>query len=94
MKRFAAVGSADLGSSFMIEMNIHKALKDLGIKDYTVTYSDTDGATSDMADYFIVGNDLEKAASHLSELIVVNNIIDLDELKEVLEEVCIRDHLI
>lgn len=94
MKRFAAVCSSGLGSSFMIEMNINRTLKDLGVKDYTVTHSDMGGATSDMADYFIVGKDLEKAAGHLSELIVVNSIVDLDELKEVLEEICIRDNLI
>ncbi len=94
MKKFAAVCGSGLGSSFMVEMNIDKALKELGLSDYSVSHSDLGGASPSMADYFVVGRDLEKPAAHLGNLIVLNSIIDYQELKDRLEEVLKNDGLI
>lgn len=60
--KFMAMCSSGLGSSFLVEMNIKKALDTIGFSDYEVTHSDLGGASTNDADLFIVGRDLEDAA--------------------------------
>lgn len=86
--KFMAMCSSGLGSSFLVEMNIKKALDSIGFTDYEVTHSDLGGASTNDADLFIVGRDLEDAASGFEPRIVLDSIIDQNEL-----ETKLRDHL-
>lgn len=86
--KFLVVCGHGLGSSFMIEMNIEQALKELDINesDIEVDHSDLGSASPDMADVFICGKDLADNVASFGELIVLDNILDKDELKTKIEE--------
>ncbi|UXR78318.1 MULTISPECIES: PTS sugar transporter subunit IIB [unclassified Staphylococcus] len=76
-----------LGSSFMVEMNVQEALKQLQApSDIQVEHSDIMTASPEMADLFICGRDLEENAQRLGEVIVLDNILDKVELQGKLEE--------
>jgi PTS system ascorbate-specific IIB component len=75
-----------LGSSFIVEMNIKKALDELGLPDIEVSHSDLGSVTNADADFFVVGRDLLDAASGLDNVIALNSLIDYSELKTKLEE--------
>jgi len=92
--KFAAVCSSGLGSSFMVEMNIQAVLKELGIEGVEVTHFDMGSAAPELADTFFVGADLADSAQHLGNVIVLNSIIDLDELKEKVQNECIKQGLV
>ncbi|RWR01285.1 PTS mannitol transporter subunit IIB [[Pantoea] beijingensis] len=80
MKIMAICGSG-LGTSFMVEMNIKKVLKKLGI-DAEVEHSDLSSATPGMADLFVMAKDIAASASvPKDQLLVINNIIDINELE-------------
>ncbi|MDO5375787.1 PTS sugar transporter subunit IIB [Staphylococcus rostri] len=75
-----------LGSSFMVEMNVQEALKQLQAPaDIEVAHSDIMTASPEMADLFICGRDLEENAQRLGDVIVLDNILDKAELQEKLE---------
>ncbi|KIX90863.1 PTS lactose transporter subunit IIB [Staphylococcus microti] len=75
-----------LGSSFMVEMNVQEALKQLQAPaSIEVAHSDIMTASPEMADVFICGRDLEENAQRLGEVIVLDNILDKTELQEKLE---------
>lgn len=84
--KIAAVCSNGLGSSFMLEMNIKEALKNLSVEDVEVTHFDLSSAMEGAADHFIVSKDL---ANNLKiaddEMIVLNSIVDKKELEEKLK---------
>ncbi|NIY46022.1 PTS sugar transporter subunit IIB [Cedecea colo] len=80
MKIMAICGSG-LGSSFMVEMNIKKALKKMNIE-AEVEHSDLSSATPGAADLFVMAKDIADSASVPdSKLIVLTNIIDINELE-------------
>ncbi|AHF75803.1 Putative PTS system IIB component [Sodalis praecaptivus] len=79
--KIMAVCGAGLGSSFMMEMNIKKVLKNLNIT-ADVEHSDLGSVTPDAADVFVMGRDIAYSANlPESKLIVVNSIIDIKELE-------------
>ena len=81
MKIMAICGSG-LGSSFLVEMNIKKVLKTLGI-DAEVEHADLSSATPGAADLFVMARDIAASASvPPHQLLVINNIIDIKELEE------------
>lgn len=86
--KYLVVCGQGLGSSFMIEMNIEQALKELDVKEGTieVDHCDLGSASSDMADVFISGRDLADNISGFGELIILDNILDKEELKTKIEE--------
>lgn len=92
--KMAAVCGSGLGSSFMMEMNIESVLKDLGVSGVEVSHYDLGSATPDLADVFFVGSDLAEPAKHLGNLVVLKSIIDKDELKEKVTEVCKENNLL
>lgn len=92
--KFAAVCGSGLGSSFMVEMNINSVLAELGVQNVEVAHYDMGSATADLADVFFVGGDLADSAGHLGEVIVLDSIIDLVELKEKVQKVCIEKNLL
>lgn len=88
MLRIAAVCGSGLGSSFMLEMNIEKVLKDLGVENKVeVSHYDLGSASPSQADVWIVGKDLESSAQHLGEVRILNSIIDMNELEETVKQI-------
>ncbi len=83
MKILAVCGSG-LGSSFMLEMNIKKVLKELGVE-AEVGHSDLASVTPADADIFIMSRDLAGSVSVPCK-IALSNIIALGEIKEKLTE--------
>ncbi|MDR1568575.1 MAG: PTS sugar transporter subunit IIB [Streptococcaceae bacterium] len=94
MMRFAAVCGSGLGSSFMVEMNINTVLQKLGVSDVEVAHYDMGSATPDLADVFFVASDLGDSAGHLGEVVVLDSIIDMDELTQKVQEVCVSKGLL
>ncbi|MBO1307797.1 PTS sugar transporter subunit IIB [Enterococcus sp. 669A] len=92
--KFAAVCGSGLGSSFMVEMNINTVLKDLGVSGVEVAHFDLGSASPDLADVFFVASDLADSAQHLGEVVVLESIIDMDELKEKVQAVCVEKGLL
>ncbi|GGF42744.1 PTS lactose transporter subunit IIB [Microbacterium sorbitolivorans] len=81
-KKFLAVCSTGLGSSFMVHMNIEKVLKELEISGVTVDHADLGSVANGDADAVFVGRDIADAAQHLGDVVVLDSIIDLGELRE------------
>lgn len=80
MKIMAICGSG-LGSSFMVEMNIKKVLKKMGVE-ADVEHSDLSSAIPSDADLFVMAKDIAASASIPdNQLIVITNIIDINELE-------------
>lgn len=87
MKILVCCGSG-LGSSFMIEMNIQNILKELGLSNIEVSHSDLSSAKGTQADIYVSTKDLSPRLEGLGgEVISLNSMIDMDELKEKLQEV-------
>lgn len=85
MKILAVCGSG-LGSSFMMEMNIKKVLKTLGVT-ADVDHSDLGSVTPDLADVFVMAKDIAYSAPVPPEkIVVINNIIDLKEIEQKLRD--------
>jgi len=81
MKIMAVCGHG-LGSSFMLEMNIKKALEQIGVE-AEVEHADLSSATPDAADLFVVGKDLSSSINVQDDKkVVLNSIIDKKELEE------------
>ncbi|NLS52212.1 PTS sugar transporter subunit IIB [Hafnia alvei] len=81
MKIMAICGSG-LGSSFMVEMNIKKVLKKIGVE-ADVEHSDLSSAIPSEADLFVMAKDIAASASIPdNQLIVITNIIDINELEK------------
>ena len=74
MKIMAICGSG-LGSSFMVEMNIKKVLKKMGVE-ADVEHSDLSSAIPSEADLFVMAKDIAASAS-----IPDNQLIDINELE-------------
>lgn len=75
-----------LGSSFLIEMNVQKALKKFGLQDVEVIHTTLSDAYPGAADLFIIGADLADQVKSVGDMIVLKNIISQPELEEKLGE--------
>lgn len=85
MKILVCCGSG-LGSSFMIEMNIKKILKELNV-DAQVEHSDLSSASGIKADVYVGTRDIASQFKSLGgESISLNSMIDMNELKTKLTE--------
>lgn len=89
MLKIGTVCGSGLGSSFMLEMNIQSILKDMNIGEdkIQVNHYDLGNASASLADIWVVGKDLEDSAKHLGDIRVLNSIIDMDELRTVVEKI-------
>lgn len=88
--KFMAMCSSGLGSSFMVEMNIQKALDTIGVSGVEVDHADLGSASPSDADVFVVGKDLENSVSDFHDVVILDSIIDQDELVAKIREACIR----
>lgn len=75
-----------LGSSMMVEMNIQKALKQLGKEDVKASHTSLSEASPDKADLFVVGRDLAPQLKNYPRVIVLKKIMSMAELKDKLEK--------
>jgi len=81
MKILAICGHG-LGSSFMLEMNIKKVLKVIGVE-AEVEHADLSSAMPDAADLFVIGRDLASSVNvSADKKVILNSIIDKKELEE------------
>ena len=81
MKILVCCGSG-LGSSFMIEMNIKKALQELGVE-AEVSHSDLSSAAGIKADIYVGTRDIAtQLVGRGGEVVSLNNMIDKKELAE------------
>lgn len=86
MKILVCCGSG-LGSSFMIEMNIKKVLKELNVA-AEVDHSDLSSAKGIKSDIYVGTRDIASQLTNLGgQVVSLNNMIDTKELKEKLSEV-------
>ncbi|MGV8981860.1 PTS sugar transporter subunit IIB [Clostridium sp.] len=89
MKILVCCGSG-LGSSFMIQMNIEKVLKELNIE-AEVDHSDLSSAMGMKSDIYVGTRDIASELTNLGgQVISLNSMIDKKELKEKLTEVLMK----
>ncbi|MBC2576929.1 PTS sugar transporter subunit IIB [Peptostreptococcus russellii] len=86
--KFLTICGSGLGSSFMVQMNIEKVLKELGVTGVTVEHSDVSSAVDGAADVFFMAKDVAEGVNLNSKVVVLNSIIDMNELKEKVTETC------
>lgn len=84
-KILCACGSG-LGSSFLVEMNVSKVLKKLGVQDIEVSHSAATDVYKGVADLFVVGKDMFDICSPYGDCIVLDNIISIPELETKLSQ--------
>ncbi len=81
--KFMAICGSGLGSSFMVQMNIEKILKELGVSGVEVEHSDVSSAASGEADVFFLAKDVAEGLHIVdAQTVVLDSIIDMDELRE------------
>ena len=86
IKKILCFCGSGLGTSFLMEMNAKKALKNLGITDVEVEHTTIDYIVPGAADLFICGADLLPNAEKAGKAIGMNNMVSMDEMTEKLKE--------
>ncbi|MDO4626185.1 MAG: PTS sugar transporter subunit IIB [Pasteurellaceae bacterium] len=85
MKIMAVCGSG-LGSSFMMEMNIKKALKNLN-REAEVNHTDLASVTPTDADIFVMAKDIASSSSLPTEkIVIIKNIVSVTEFEQKLTD--------
>lgn len=80
--KILAVCAHGLGSSFLMEMNIKKALEKLGIE-AEVDHSDLSVTASSDADLFVMGADIAESSSiDRNKIVTVKNLVSAAEFEE------------
>lgn len=75
-----------LGSSMMVQMNIEKALKNLGISGVTAAHTSLSEVSPKSADLFVVGRDIYPQLKSYPRVICLKNIMSKKELEAKLKE--------
>ncbi|MGN1399061.1 MAG: PTS sugar transporter subunit IIB [Erysipelotrichaceae bacterium] len=75
-----------LGSSMMVQMNIEKALKNMGITGVTAHHTSLSEISPKSADLFVVGKDIYPQLSSYPRVICLQKIMSMKELTEKLEQ--------
>ena len=77
-----------LGTSFVMEMNIKKALKNLGIDGVEVFHSTIDDVMEGAADVYVCSADLAKNAEKAGGIVIgLNNMVAMKEITDKLKVV-------
>jgi len=84
--KIMAICGVGLGSSFLVQMNIEKILKELGVSGIEVEHADVASAMPGAADVFYVSKDIAEGLSIDAPMVVLNSIIDMDELRGKVEK--------
>lgn len=86
MKKIMIVCENGLGSSFMVEMNVKKILKNLG-KEAEVVHMDLTSAQSEDADLYIGDKQIvENLENGKRNIIGLDNLLDNEKITEILKE--------
>lgn len=73
--------STGLGSSFMTQLNIEKALKNLGVDGVETDHMDIASVGPTSADVLFVGRDIAEAATGLmGDVVVLDSLIDMEDI--------------
>lgn len=80
-KKILAICGSGLGSSFLVQMNIEKVLKELGVKNVEVEHADVGSAVVGAADIFVFAKDIAEGLRLDAPTVVLESIIDMDELR-------------
>lgn len=75
-----------LGSSLMVQMNIEKALKNLGISGVEADHTSLSEINVKSADLFVVGRDIAPQLKSFPRVVVLNKIMSMVELTDKLKE--------
>ncbi len=82
MLKILVVCGNGLGSSFLMEMNIKKVIKEIGAE-VEVDHSDLTSAKGYHADIIVGTKDITSQLSgYAKELVELNNILDLEDMRE------------
>lgn len=85
MKILVVCGNG-LGSSFIVEMNVKKALHELGIEG-EVSHTDLTTSKTEQADYYIGSAEImEQLDNGTRKTISLTNLFDMNELKDALKK--------
>lgn len=84
--KILTVCSTGLGSSFMTQLNIEKALKGLGVTGVETDHRDLGSVSQGDADTIFVGRDIAEAATGLGDVVVLNSLIDMKEITQKVTE--------
>ena len=85
-KKIMCFCGSGLGTSFVMEMNVKKALKNLGIEGVTVTHSTIDDVLPGAADLFVCSADLVSNAEKAGKAIGLSNMVAVNEIQEKLKK--------
>lgn len=86
IKKILCFCGSGLGTSFVMEMNVKKALTNLGITGVEVIHSTIDDVMPGAADLFVCSEDLVKNAEKAGKAIGVKNMVSVQEIQEKLKE--------
>ena len=82
MLKIMVVCGNGLGSSFLMEMNINKVLKELGV-DVEVDHCDLTSAKGYKTDIIVALKDIAGQLEGISEVLVsLDNLLDMDAMKQ------------
>ncbi|MFC7442740.1 PTS sugar transporter subunit IIB [Laceyella putida] len=85
MKILVVCGNG-LGSSFIMELNVKKALKELN-KEAEVEHTDLTTALTESADLYLGANDIiDQLDNGVRKIVGLENIMDLEEIKTKLSQ--------
>ncbi|GMB08063.1 MULTISPECIES: PTS sugar transporter subunit IIB [Anoxybacillaceae] len=86
MKKILVVCGNGLGSSFIVEMNVKTILKEMGVE-AEVSHTDLATSKTEKADLYLGAKDLVEALDDGTRNVAkLTNILDMDELRSVLEK--------
>lgn len=86
IKKIMCFCGSGLGTSYIMEMNAKKALKNLGIDGVVVEHSTIDDVVPGAADLFICSADLVQNAEKAGRTIGLNNMVNVSEIQEKLKK--------
>ena len=86
IKKILCFCGSGLGTSFVMEMNVKKALTNLGITGVEVAHSTIDDVMPGAADLFVCSADLVKNAERAGKASGVKNMVSVQEIQEKLKE--------
>lgn len=85
IKKILCFCGSGLGTSFVMEMNVKKALANLGITGVEVDHSTIDDVMPGAADLFVCSADLVPNAERAGKAIGLTNMLALKEVEEKLK---------
>lgn len=82
IKKIMCACGSGLGSSFLVEMNVKKVLRKLGVEGVEVAHGAATDVYKGSADVFVCGKDMYNILSAYGPCVTLTNIISMAELEE------------